>query len=295
MHKIPPDAFVMIIGAMKCGTSSLYSYLTQHPEICACVKKEPEFFSTNQQHRYHDATDYHNLWSFDPGVHRFALEASTGYTKYPEELDIPRKIHDYGLRPKFIYLVRNPFERIRSHREQLARLFPDFDRSTPLTSDTFVNTSSYSLQLAQYRRYFPKRCFLVLDFDELKIHPQRCVSKVCAFLGLSDRQMPDVYPVHHQTVSRAQTLMEKNAILRQAARIAPKPIRKFSQQILERVFRTPDWTSRERDIVQKRLANDMYCFQAEYGIDVGKWGWTQEAKDLLLGSTPDVKASPSAA
>src|SRR5262249_47769756 len=111
MLKIQPDAYVMIIGAMKSGTSSLYHYLTQHPEICACVKKEPEFFSAHQLHRYQNVSDYQDLWTFNPAVHRLALEASTGYTKYPEEIDVPRKIHDYGLRPKFIYLVRNPFER----------------------------------------------------------------------------------------------------------------------------------------------------------------------------------------
>jgi len=132
---------------MKCGTSSLYSDFAKHPDDLPCITKEPEFFSEHQKHCYNGVTNYEDLWNFDPGVHRFALEVSTGYTKYPEELNVPKKIYNCGLRPKFIYLVRNPFDRIRSHYEQLARLYRDFDYSVPLTSDTIVNTSNYSLQL----------------------------------------------------------------------------------------------------------------------------------------------------
>jgi hypothetical protein len=294
MQKIPSDAFVMIVGAMKCGTSSLYRYLATHPEICPCITKEPEFFSRHQQHRYNAVAHYEDLWDFDPSAHRFALEASTGYTKYPEEPDIPKKIHDSGLRPKFIYLVRNPFDRIRSHHEQLGRLFPDFNYSVPLTADTFVNTSNYYLQLKQYRPYFPKEHFLVLDFDELRKHPRRSLSRVCSFLGLSDQHIPTSYPVHHQTLSRPQAFVARNPVLRRAANVLPNPIRQVSKRLLDRLFKRAEWTGPDRDIVLKRLANDMYRFQAEYGIDVGKWGWTQDRRDLLL-SPADRDASDSAA
>ncbi len=56
-NKIPKDAHVMIIGAMKAGTSSLYDYLLEHPAICPAVTKEPEFFSEHQGHGV-EAADY---------------------------------------------------------------------------------------------------------------------------------------------------------------------------------------------------------------------------------------------
>jgi len=74
------DAYDIIIGAMKCGTSSLYSYLLDHPQICPPIVKEPEFFSENQAHGV-QVDNYSDLWSFDDTVHKYALEASTGYTK----------------------------------------------------------------------------------------------------------------------------------------------------------------------------------------------------------------------
>lgn len=42
--QIPADAYLLIIGAMKCSTSSLFNYLAPHPSICPCITKEPEFF-----------------------------------------------------------------------------------------------------------------------------------------------------------------------------------------------------------------------------------------------------------
>src|SRR5262245_54570161 len=110
---IPPDAFVFIIGAMKSGTSSLFKYLQAHPEICAARIKEPEFFSESRPHKQNLAR-YEDIWDYDPRTHKYVLEASTGYTAYPMEQNVPENIVKYGIRPKFIYLMRDPFERIES-------------------------------------------------------------------------------------------------------------------------------------------------------------------------------------
>ncbi len=75
-NAIPRDAYAMIIGAMKCGTTSLYDYLQGHPEICSAITKEPEFFSENQDHGV-QVKNYSDLFSFDNSIHKYTLEAST--------------------------------------------------------------------------------------------------------------------------------------------------------------------------------------------------------------------------
>ena len=45
------DRPAMIIGAMKCGTSSLFDLLARHPCIAGSIDKEPEFFAPGQSHR----------------------------------------------------------------------------------------------------------------------------------------------------------------------------------------------------------------------------------------------------
>lgn len=42
------------------------------------------------------------------------MEASTGYAKYPKRKNVPQRMFDLGIKPKFIYIVRNPIDRINS-------------------------------------------------------------------------------------------------------------------------------------------------------------------------------------
>lgn len=272
MTRIPPDAYVLIIGAMKAGTSSLFNYLVQHRQICPSIRKEPEFFSEHQGHRYNGVTRYEELWDFDPAVHRYALEASTGYTKYPSEVGVPKRMHDYGIRPKFIYLVRNPFDRIRSEYEHLAGRL-NLDVATPWSMNGFVKTSNYFLQLEQYRPYFPQESFLILDFDELGANPRKTVLRVCQFLGISEDCIPTSYPVHHRTLSHTEMLINQNSVLRRVATMLPGPVRRFGKEVIRGLSKRREWTKEERDAVERQLTNDMYRFQEVYGFDVSNWGW----------------------
>lgn len=92
---------------MKAATTSVFDVLRKHPQICPSCVKEPEYFSEVQLHGPN--TDrYENLFAFDESVHTFSLEASTGYTKFPVEMGVTRRIFEYGLNPYFIYSVRDP-------------------------------------------------------------------------------------------------------------------------------------------------------------------------------------------
>src|SRR5690606_22291180 len=157
----------MIIGAMKAGTSSLFRLLQAHPSICPAQSKEPEFFSQRQGHAFR-VQRYEDLFDVDHGVHRLCLEASTGYTKYPEEVGVPRRIKEYGLNPRFIYLVRNPVARIVSHLNY-AHINNYAWASDHLFGLYAVTFSMYYTQLSEYLGSFPDRDqYFIADFDDLK-------------------------------------------------------------------------------------------------------------------------------
>ena len=77
-----PTRFLIIIGAMKSGTTTLFRLLAQHPQIARPSEKEPHFFSRAERFE-NGLSHYQNLWKWRPGFHKVALEASTGYTKFP--------------------------------------------------------------------------------------------------------------------------------------------------------------------------------------------------------------------
>ena len=68
----------------------------------------------------------------------------------------------------------------------------------------------------------------------------------------------------------------------------PKSERRLSKRFLERLLKRPEWIGVERDIVLKWMAKNIYRFQAEYGLDVSKWGWARVPRDVaVLEGTSD--------
>lgn len=260
----------MIIGAMKCGTTSLYSYLQGHPEICPAITKEPEFFSENQCHGV-QVDNYSDLWFFNDLVHKYSLEASTGYTKYSVEPNVPKNIYGYGIRPKFIYIIRNPFDRISSHFNSMQK-----DKTWLLNIDDahLIRTSSYFLQLEQYRKYFPIEDILILDFDELKDNPRILLQRIYQFLDLSHSYFPGDYKVKNPT----QVEIEKNLRRLKLGTFfdhIPKPPKKLLKNLLRGVSPSEKriMTDPEKEFVYNELKEDMANLHQVYGFNVCKWGF----------------------
>lgn len=271
---IPENAFAMIIGAMKSGTTTLYEYLCRHHQICPCRVKEPDFFLDrrvvdSKRNRYED------LWEFDDSVHRIALEASTGYTKYPRKSGVPERIEKYGLRPKFIYILRDPFERIESHYNS-ARRGP---YRKPILHEHLINTSNYYMQLERYRRFFRKDRFLLLDFGQLKQNPEHVMEKSCRFLEVEDFQLPERALHENPTPyhSGAQRLYGRLIQRTGLGNPLPGRIKRMARKILGLVFpsRKRFLTPGEREVIRKKLAPDMERLRKEYGVDVRQWGFSK--------------------
>ncbi len=269
---IPEDAFALIIGAMKCGTSSLYSYLQAHPQICPAIIKEPEFFSEHQDHGV-QTDDYRKLWSFDPAIHKYAMEASSGYTKYPSEPNVPEKIFNYGIRPKFIYIIRNPYDRIASHYS-----FMRYDETGSMDPDDehLVNTSNYYLQLQQYTKYFPRENILILDFDEMTTSPTVVLEKTYRFLNVAPGHYPDDYSIKNVGRVEAKFLRKfETTKVSGLFRMASGPVRRLRARIVERrgLSKKRLLTEEEKTFVRHELQEDMANLYHSYGFDVRKWGF----------------------
>src|SRR5215207_2554839 len=98
-----PNTF--IIGAAKCGTTSLWLYLNQHPQIAFSIEKEPAFFVRDD---YLDHLDWYESLFEEATV---VGEASTLYTTFLVHVDVPARIHGMVPDAKLIYMVRDPVER----------------------------------------------------------------------------------------------------------------------------------------------------------------------------------------
>lgn len=225
---------VIIIGAMKSGTSSLYSYLKQHPEICSCITKEPEFFSERLGKKQYKLDNYLDLFKIDHKIHKFSLEASTGYTKFPTEPGVPKRIKEYGLNPKFIYIIRNPLERIRSHYNFMHE--KNFSWNNKIDSPHLINTSSYYLQLQEYRKYFPVKDILILDFDDLKNDPKKTCQDVFQFINASEFNPIDSFQARNVSKSYNRTKQKLHQTFEPFKKWAPSLVKKPVKKAIDLLF-----------------------------------------------------------
>ena len=223
------------------------------------------------------AGKYEDLWNYDSRQHAYAIEASTGYSKYPLENSVPRRMFDYPLRPKIIYLVRNPFDRIVSHYHHLQ------NRGVKQTCEDIslphlIDCSNYYMQLEQYKQYFPSQDILVLEFEDVIKRTSDTIKKIYAFLGLPcDRQFTDFPQINRtEKPTQLEIRMSKNRVGRFAAKLIPDRIKPFTKRVIIRCSQTPPkkiLNSEEKQIILQRLSADMKKLHDTYGIDVGEWGF----------------------
>lgn len=272
-----PTAFAAIIGGMKCGTTSLFELLAQHPEVAPASEKEPDFFSS-VANPADEWERYTALWSWNPDRHRIALEASTSYAKYPWVKDVPERIASTGRPFRFIYLVRDPVRRIASQVRH--GLYDGWGRSLDegLTDD-LIDFSRYAAQLDRYTAIFPAEHVLVLTLEELQSDPDPVLRRTCEFLGLSPdhrfvgseepRNTGDFYQVPGPVAKLARNRAAKALV----NHVLPSGARHRLRKALARMSaREPDAIGRYRldegevRHVRSMLADDMARLRDHYGV-----------------------------
>jgi hypothetical protein len=195
----------LIIGAMKSGTTALYYYLEQHPEIYMSPVKEPNFFSSQEQENAADAVTnigtYQDL--FRGGSGKKALgEASHSYLYEPRAA---AEIKRYVPEAKLIAILRNPIDRAYSHFLHMVRSgtepLDDFAQALreeevrihkERTFQDYIGRGLYYNQLKRYFGTFPQEQVRVYLYEDLSGAPISTVQDAFRFLKVDDSFVPDV-------------------------------------------------------------------------------------------------------
>lgn len=199
----------IIIGAQKCGTSSLYEYLAQHPQIRAARKKEIHFFDSPAFRR--GLNWYRAHFPMASTLRAGSLltgEASPFYLFYPR---CHERVFQVVPDVKLIVMMRNPVDRALSHynhqrrhgREPLSfedalaaeetRLSGEKERilsegdyySYNYWAFSYKARGIYVDQVSRWREIFPARQFLFIRSEDFFADTRRQYRRVLEFLGLS--------------------------------------------------------------------------------------------------------------
>ena len=196
--------YLIIGGQPKSGTTSLYDWLSVHPDICPSRLKEARFFldadyPLRSSNRFdgENIEAYGNLFNETEGNSvKVYLEATPDYLYSRSAIRIAELLPQAHI----IFILRDPVERMVSwykFARQRAMLREDisFDAYVAMQTDSSVkpDTPVYMRALEQcrvekylpaFREAFGDRC-LVIDFAEMGIDPAGVVKRVCAFAGLN--------------------------------------------------------------------------------------------------------------
>lgn len=223
---LTPDILpnLLIIGAGKSGTTTLWRLLGRHPDIWMSPEKEPNFFN-KPEHFQKQRAGYARLMR--PGrKKRYRGEASNNYSclaLFPAT--IPNMRSALGREKiKFIYITRDPLERAASEWMESRR---DDSGKPDLPFDQFIRTDAYCLEKSYYRRQYEAYAenfgagnILCLFFEDLKRDPRDLLRQVWHFLDLPEPG--DLNALTNQRERRASGQFETDAgWLRRLKQILP--------------------------------------------------------------------------
>ena len=220
----------LIIGAAKAGTTSLYEYLRQHPDVYFSPIKEPDYYCDPPACT---RESYERLFDGVRGQ-RAIGEASTRVLHAP---NAPDRIAADLPGVKLIVSLRNPADRAYSSylgRIRGGRENGGVDAAMRRGSDYF-ETSLYQPALARWFARFPRERIKVVLLDDLAGDPRATMRGMFGFLGVDEAFEPDFALRHNEgAVPRWRAL---NAAIWKAARVMQKVIPPRGLGIPERLAR----------------------------------------------------------
>ena len=175
---------MIVIGAPKCGTTSLHENLRLHPQVFMSREKELRFFL--EEYNWHRGVDWYRSRFSSKAVVRG--ESSVGYSLYPMYRHVPERMHRIVPEARLIYLLRDPIDRMVSHYVHLfaeGRENRSFEAAlTEPGCNRYLAGSCYFLQIERYLPFYPLSRFLILTLEDMHQDPAGLMQQAFAFLGV---------------------------------------------------------------------------------------------------------------
>jgi hypothetical protein len=179
-----PGPDFIIIGGMKCMTSTLHTQLAAQPGICMSEPKEPCYFSDDEV--YSQGPEwYRRLWA-NRNEGDLCGESSTHYTKLPTHPNTVARMAELLPEAKLIYVMRHPIDRLLSqyrHEWTMGNVGDQSADQAVSSMPSMIDYGLYAYQLKPYLRAFGNQQILPVFFERLAQEPQVTLNRVCKFLG----------------------------------------------------------------------------------------------------------------
>ena len=234
----------IIAGASKSGSTSLWMYVKEHPEICMTTFREPRFFSNEpgfadggggglsgpyQSGRFQKGLEwYQSLFRFCD-VSKAVGEISLSYMS---AVDAPGLMRQIIPKVKLLFILRDPVDRLYSHYWEERKQgwdWPEFEVMLEEQHPRFryyMYVSSYHLHLARYFEIFPKEQIFIFLYEDMRLNPQKFMREVYQAIGVEPDYQPESLETRFNPAGRVksawfQRLLRNHAIMTMSMDLPP--------------------------------------------------------------------------
>jgi hypothetical protein len=222
-----PDFY--ILGGQKCGTTSMFVYLSKHPGILSPSSKDIRFFDKyfSKGVNWYKINFPLKLTKFFTRKKHSKILTGEGTERYLDHPFAPQRIKEITPDAKFIILLRNPVDRAHSHYTMIQRrnsepssfekAIEDEEQRITEPFNKMLNDSNYysdiyfrhaylhrGLYVDKIKRWmevFPKEQFLIIQSEEFFKNPSKTYNDVLEFLGLPSHDLKTYEPIRKQKKS----------------------------------------------------------------------------------------------
>ena len=289
----------LVIGAAKAGTSSVYSYLKQHPEIYMSEIKEPKFFSLEGEEldfagpsQYINHTSINNLDSYRELFEDVKDEIAIGEASplYLYSAKAAQRIKHYIPQAKLIVILRHPAERAFSSFAHLVREgFETSSFEAGLEAEPqriadkwaplwyYQDKGFYARQLKPYFELFDRQQIKVYLYEELQQDAIALIQDMYRFLEVSPDFVPDLTRKNVSGVPKSRffhsLLTQDNSLKTLIKTALPKGIRKKLYQDLKskNLGSKPVMSEATRNRLNQLYQQDILELQTLIDRDLSNW------------------------
>jgi hypothetical protein len=189
-----------VVGAAKCGTTSVWQYLKQHPQVFLPEMKEPCFFASapvppnsEKRHCPGNREVYKSLYQKANGY----LAIGDASTRYLWDPDVPARIHEVAPQARIVIVLRDPVERAYSHFSMFNEKgtgrstfletiqLPKSDIHSELFPQRiYVDAGLYYESVLRYFETFGREQVGIYFFDDLEKDTMTYMSAICRHIGV---------------------------------------------------------------------------------------------------------------
>lgn len=266
---------LIIIGAMKCGTTSLHHMLARHPDIFMHRDKELNFFIAELN--WKKGVEWYA--SRFPEGRKIRGESTPGYTSSGRYSGVPARMHSILPDARLVYMVRDPIERLISH---WVVAVAEGKESRPLAEaardDWYIDRSLYWKQIALYLEHYSPSRILVLAMEDLAERRDATLRRTLEFLAVDpDVRLPE-RRLNRTDRKRARTrvgaAIHRSPIGR-GLRALPQwlhwPAREWLYRPFSEPIERPVLSAEDRGALTERLRDDTNRFREFAGRDFADW------------------------